>query len=177
MYKYRLTNAVKYVNCALVTITTDIITMITVLILSIKNGISSSLFDGIILLTVNTCINVFAMHLQFIWMRKCYFLLCEPFRIEINDVINKHLTHIQLSVSRTNNTSTHSPDTVTSSSTVPTGVEPTNSNNAHNSNRLRPISRTSELSNINSADQSRKRPGKVIFLCALCPLVIQSGKP
>ena len=167
----RLANAVKYLNCASFTSFFEIITMIIMCSLILRNATQKSVFKCYILLTINAHIGVFLLHLQFTWMHKCYILLCNPFRIEINSAFNKFLKHMALSVSETPSESTlNTTESKTKTSTaIPSGLEPTKTDASRDyPKNLQP---TSDSIHYQFNDI---KPGtiKTVYLCLLCPIVL-----
>ena len=123
------------------------------------------------IVVMDTGINIILLHLQFVFMNKCYKLLCNPFRLELNNIINKHLNNsIQLTVIDTEptiNTSTTKHTNDISSIDIQiemdiSGLAPTHTSQKGKTNNLQPTSQS--ISSINYQQNID------IYLCCLCPI-------
>ena len=103
-------------------------------------------------------------------MNKYYKLLCNPFRLEINNIVNNHLDRVQLTIKDTEPTFRNSSSTVTihdSTLTTPdievemevTGLAPTHS--SVKSDTFGPASDTDLSNNVEYE----------LYICNLCPII------
>ena len=164
----RLGLAVKYLNCAFVTIITTLIqTTIQVYLLSkvsqTRSSVSPAYWYFIIFSLVDGFINVFFLHLQFKFMKSWYHALCNPFRMEINNILNNNISDVDLTVRYDDTTSSHHSGTTTKSSTIPVGLEPTKTDDLDKHNKTLP--NDSDLSNTIQY-QGQYYPH---YFCRLCP--------
>ena len=168
----RLGSVVKYLNCVFVTFISTIITTTIGIFMTSKASHNSSFVPlsswlFIILSLIDGFFNVFFLHLQFKFMKSWYHALCNPFRMEINSILNKNITGIELTiqydktVSPQNNTVTS--DTNTKSSTIPIGLEPTKTNDLDN--HIKTLPNDNDLPNAIQYN-SQYYPH---YFCRLCP--------
>ena len=175
----KLGSAVKYLNCVFVTFITTIITTIIGMYFSTKSQKNAS-FTGLLYYAfvttavIDSFFNLFFFHLQFKYMESWYYMICNPFRMEINNIINKNtnnsvvLTTEYDKTKSSNNTNPSSNDTAntdTVSSAKPEGLEPTKTDDE--SNYARELPHDSDVPNviINQPEYAYYPH----YFCRLCP--------
>ena len=177
--RLRINSAVKYINCVIITfISTAVISIITTFLSTTsinKNNIemfTRITWISMLLIIIDGFLNVFFVHLQFVFMNKCYILLCEPFRIEINSIFNKYLSNIELTVGHMNitNTNRNSMDSIHTNTankddSTPEGLEPTKTFD-NDKTSFEPSSAT-HISYTHSEDYY------YIYLCICCPIITE----
>ena len=172
----RLYSAVSYLNCVVFMLLTYTIVSITSTILiesSKKLEINYKTQEYILAMITyfDTLITIILIHLQFMFMNKCYKLLCNPFRLEINNILNKQLNEIQLTILDTEpttsnqNTNNDSETIDINSSTDATGLAPTHTSDLKQNGYRDGFEPMSSV--------SRDPPPSYIelYLCNLCPII------
>ena len=172
---------IQYINCALVTFISSSITSTIIPISSYlwsTNKLSNVghllLFCMSIIFDIN--INVIFLHLQFSYMKRYYILCCNPFRIELKDLVtNIYNIDIQTSETTTftNNIKDITDNKYDASTTTNNtesielrGCEPTTTSNMYNSERLQP---DDDIKYSNSDDSN----SQFLYICTCCPVTLQ----
>jgi len=154
-------------NCALVTILTTVIVNIPGYIVW---GDANALYILKITAIIDAAVNIIFLHLQFSYLNKYYILLCEPFRIELNAIINKQVQHSSMKLTVTAKTttgqsskSTETTNTSDQTSEIVRGLEPTKTDDNLNPHHLR---------SAETEDDFVYNTYK-IYICRGCPISIE----
>jgi len=168
-YMELLNVSIKYTNCALIMF---VLTLLCVIIQTINAGIlvrnvdawwSYGLEINVFVASLDCFINVIFTHFQFGYMHEYYIKLCDPFRVQINKIINNqiNLTNIHLSTKASEvdiisfNIDTNSTDTFETSTYI-NGLHPTKSGDKDN---LEP-------------DSESKKSETQVYICRICPITL-----
>jgi len=172
-----ISTSVKYINCMILPYIGTGITYILWRFFTnmVKNGKISDA-EWVVYLGLSSAYQITTdmvfLHLQFDYMNKCYILLCNPFRIEIKHLFLKKLKDININVQMsstnitnidTNTDTTNGTSTLTVSETIPSGMEPTKSNNENYINKLE----------CDSFDYADITDVNTIYICRLCPIQLE----